>query len=72
MFSMKYGDKEFSTLYILENDPLSHLMIPKSLTCARKALKKLQEIDDQELIDIIRKMNKDQSTLKELELSDFE
>lgn len=72
MFSIKYGDKEFSTPYILENDPLSHLMIPKSLTRAMKVLKKLQEIDDQELVDIIRKMDKDQSTSKQLELSDFE
>lgn len=74
MFAIKYGDKEFSTPYILENDPLSHLMIPKSIIRVRKLLKKLTEIDDQELANAIRKQekDKDQSTLKQLELSDFE
>ena len=71
MFSLKYGDKEFSTPYILEHDPLSHLRIPtKDLVRAMKVLKSLQKKLDKDQVTPARKKD-NQPASQQLDLSDF-
>jgi hypothetical protein len=87
MLNIKYRDKEFSTPYIIENDPLSHLRIPEELaTQLRKLMKELEKKSILELSKNVKTIHKpkkrksksnsksngkDNETLKQLKLSDF-
>ena len=90
MFNIKYRDKEFSTPYIIENDPLLHLGMPEELVTHLKKL--MEEMEKKSILELSKNVkiihkhkkskskNKDnnksevknnQSTLKQLKLSDF-
>ncbi|MGD2247939.1 MAG: DUF6398 domain-containing protein [Candidatus Methanofastidiosia archaeon] len=87
MLNIKYRDKEFSTPYIIENDPLSHLRIPEELATQLKKL--MEEMEKKSILELSKNVkiihnpkkrkgesnskrnNKDDETLKQLKLSDF-